>query len=717
MYICYVHGINSFSMFRFILIIMFISVTSSDCYECSANQKECEVWLNIEEKLTMTWSKTRVYADKGKLYKFNEFPNNATTQIPLDEVITMDGYMRAVIAVNNSIPGPPIIAYEHQTLIVHVKNHLLSESITIHWHGLHQRGTSYMDGVAYITQCPINPGQKFTYKFSAYPSGTFWYHSHIGGQRVDGLFGALIIKPRDPQATNDVQDMIMHVGDWFHVTGATLHTKMIYGNFKSQPGFRQPKTLDGVYFAPLTFESAHIEGRGRYKDNEKGTWIEAPYKVYNVESGKKYRFRVIGSGTIYPFRVSIDGHVLTVVSSDGFEVQPREFESLIINPGERYDFIITANQPATDYWIRVDGMEVDFTDHNARGILRYNLSSTSEPTSQRLPCTQSSPCEVLNCQFSYYPQQLNTTCFSIHQLKANGGEKVAALGNAPVEMFQNWVAMAGGMGINGKLFEHPGVSSLTQPEEVPIELNCQKAGCAEGTVCKCQHELTLPYNKTIQMIWTNHGAGATRHHPIHIHGHSFHVLKIGYATYNNITGEKLSDNADIDCPPNQLCTHPSWKDKSWVLNDQISGLNLVDPPQKDTLMLPVGAYAIVRFRSDNPGKWFLHCHIEFHSMQGMALILNEAMERHLPPPPGFPICQEFHHDVTKDYGYIRADKVPEATSDRKERNLFLTLTILFAIVITLQMIAFVVYCCYVKRSGDEEGQKVSYDSKSGNVRT
>lgn len=45
---------------------------------------------------------------------------------------------------------------------------------------------------------------------------------------------------------------------------------MIYGNFKSQPGYRQPKTLDGVYFAPTTFESAHIEGRGRYKDNEKG---------------------------------------------------------------------------------------------------------------------------------------------------------------------------------------------------------------------------------------------------------------------------------------------------------------------------------------------------------------------------------------------------------------------------------------------------------------
>ena len=78
----------------------------------------------------------------------------------------MDGIQRTVIAVNGSVPGPPLVAYEGQELVIHVRNKLLSESITIHWHGLLQRGTPFMDGVAYITQCPISAGQKFTYKFS-----------------------------------------------------------------------------------------------------------------------------------------------------------------------------------------------------------------------------------------------------------------------------------------------------------------------------------------------------------------------------------------------------------------------------------------------------------------------------------------------------------------------------------------------------------------------
>ena len=77
----------------------------------------------------------------------------------------MDGIQRSVITVNNTIPGPPIIAFENQDLVVHVTNHLLSDAVTIHWHGLHQRGTPFMDGVAYVTQCPINAGQMFTYRF------------------------------------------------------------------------------------------------------------------------------------------------------------------------------------------------------------------------------------------------------------------------------------------------------------------------------------------------------------------------------------------------------------------------------------------------------------------------------------------------------------------------------------------------------------------------
>ena len=69
---------------------------------------------------------------------------------------------------------------------------------------------------------------------------------------------------------------------------------------------------------------------------------------------------MIHPGTVFPLRVSIDGHMLSIISMDGYNVVPMSFESFIINPGERFDFILSADQPTMDYWIRVDGMEVHF---------------------------------------------------------------------------------------------------------------------------------------------------------------------------------------------------------------------------------------------------------------------------------------------------------------------------------------------------------------------
>ena len=71
-----------------------------------------------------------------------------------------------VMSINGTVPGPPLIVYEGQQIIIHLHNHLLSDSVTIHWHGLHQRGTPWMDGVGYVSQCPIGAGQVYDYNFT-----------------------------------------------------------------------------------------------------------------------------------------------------------------------------------------------------------------------------------------------------------------------------------------------------------------------------------------------------------------------------------------------------------------------------------------------------------------------------------------------------------------------------------------------------------------------
>ena len=92
-----------------------------------------------------------------------------------------------------------------------------------------------------------------------------------------------------------------------------------------------------------------------------GKQNEVPLTWYNVSKGEVVRFRVMAVGTIYPLRISVDHHYLTVIASDGYDVVDAIVESFIINPGERFDFLLTANQSLGNYWVRVVSMEVSAT--------------------------------------------------------------------------------------------------------------------------------------------------------------------------------------------------------------------------------------------------------------------------------------------------------------------------------------------------------------------
>lgn len=96
-------------------------------------------------------------------------------------------------------------------------------------------------------------------------------------------------------------------------------------------------------------------------------------------------------------------------------------------------------------------------------------------------------------------------------------------------------------------------------------------------------------------------------HSIHLHGHRFHVLKIAYPPFDPLTGNSTAFNSDIRCLNNE-CTRATWADPSWI-NGPIPGVNLINPPLKDTVIVPANGYVIIRFTADNPGYWLLHCHL------------------------------------------------------------------------------------------------------------
>lgn len=98
-----------------------------------------------------------------------------------------------MILINGTFPGPLIEANWGDMINVTVDNQILDEGTSLHWHGFLQKETPWYDGVPSVQQCPIAPGQSFTYSFKADLYGTSWYHSHFSAQYADGLLGPMVV--------------------------------------------------------------------------------------------------------------------------------------------------------------------------------------------------------------------------------------------------------------------------------------------------------------------------------------------------------------------------------------------------------------------------------------------------------------------------------------------------------------------------------------------
>ncbi|KAG8797649.1 laccase, multicopper oxidase, benzenediol:oxygen oxidorectuctase, partial [Serendipita sp. 399] len=141
-----------------------------------------------------------------------------------------DGFTRSTVVVNNQFPGPLITANKGDTINVLVNNNLTSTSMrrstTIHWHGLFQHRNAHHDGPAFVTQCPISPDHSYTYAIPpSNQTGTYWYHSHLSSQYLDGLRGPIVINPEDPhRGLYDVDDesTVIVLADWFHAASHEL---------------------------------------------------------------------------------------------------------------------------------------------------------------------------------------------------------------------------------------------------------------------------------------------------------------------------------------------------------------------------------------------------------------------------------------------------------------------------------------------------------------
>ena len=586
--------------------------------------------------------------------------------------IIADGKInRKFISVNRGLPGPTLIVHESQIMVVNVENRY-SANISIHWHGMHQKKTNWMDGVDSVTQFGIYPGKKFRYIFNPQPTGTFWYHAHSELQRVDGLFGGLVILENtiDSATYGNFLDM------------PELHTMTLLDwNVEEDEEATVTYSPDGAEVGTDPFASGLINGKGKHPDANVSV-----LSTFSVSAKQRYRFRIIGVQSLYGFRFSIDGHKLKLIATDGAFVQPHDVDYIIIHAGERYDFILETKTSSvqTEYMIRAETLEVFVDDHNssylpniedpshtysltlthsAKGILRYETNVNERPIvqpfetfrmdadvgSSPITCSESDPCLAVNCPFEKFPDSYYINCLHIHSLVSLESSPDPPNSAPDKTLFLNF-AFEGPKGddsINARSMLLPSYPpTLVLPDDQNDIVKCtnlnSSAQCDDFTTernCRCPHIVSVGKDETIRMIFSmvrvrpsitdEQDPRKYFAHPVHLHGHYFRVVDIQFGEYNDESSRLTKASTEPACTGSQnACTNPQWRNAS---TDTATGRKYLGSngkiktsyPAKDTILIPAGGYAVVYFKSNNPGVWFLHCHIGDHQVTGMAMAISE----------------------------------------------------------------------------------------------
>jgi len=487
-----------------------------------------------------------------------------------NKVIQPDGFSRSAVLAGSSpdslqFPGPAIRANKGATFRLNVINQLTDTSMvtttSVHWHGLFQEGSNWADGPVGVSQCPIKPENSFLYEFKiSDQAGTFWYHSHLATQYCDGLRGPLVIyDPEDPYKDwYDVDDenTIITLADWYH-----------------QPSPQIPRG------GPQT---TLINGLGR-----SSTTSTSPLAVINVLKDKRYRFRLISTSCSPDYVFSIDGHELTIIEADGINTQPLVVDSIPIFAGQRYSFILTANQPMANYGIRANptrGMNTGFAGGINTAILKYIDSPIINPVTPDPPTTPLVPLTNPLLETNLHPRE------------NPGAPGKPLLGDADVVL-----NLKIAVDPDTELFTINGASFV--PPTPPVLLQILSKAQPAQDLLPPGSVYVLPRNKVIEISIP--GGSEASPHPFHLHGHAFDVIRsAGSSVYN--------------------FENPVRRD---VVNTGFAGDNTT-----------------IRFKTDNAGAWILHCHIDFHFNAGLAIVFAEDIptikdSSHKPPAAWDDLCK------------------------------------------------------------------------------
>jgi CopA family copper-resistance protein len=537
-----------------------------------------------------------------------------------EQPVNITGSRHTAFCVNGSLPAPTLRWREGDRVALRVSNGLRDEDASIHWHGILLPAN--MDGVPGLSFHGIHPGQSYLYEFDVKQSGTYWYHSHSGFQEQRGVYGALIIDPREPAPFKYDREYVVLLSDWTDLDPRTLLAKLK----KQSDYFNYNRRTAGDFFRDVreqgwsrAFADRRMWGQMRMSPADLADVTGATY-TYLMNGatptenwtalfapGERVRLRFINGSAQSYFDVRIPGLKFTVVAADGLYVRPVEVDEFRIATAETYDVIA---EPAGADAFTIFAQSMDRSGFAAGTLavkagLRAPLPSLDAP--QLLTMADMGHGESTHGGNDHGEPSQNAT---ESKPDPHAGHMLPAQPPPPPDPHAGHA-----MPPSGAMQTHPESENNPLVDMQAISPVARLDDPGPGLRGNGRHVLT--YSQLRSAFDDPDGREPSRTIELHLTGHMekfvwhFNGVKFSDAEPVRL---KYGERVRIVLVNDTMMSHPIHLHGMWSDLEDESGQFLV---RKHTIDMPPGTRRTYRVRADALGRWAFHCHLLYHMESGM----------------------------------------------------------------------------------------------------
>ena len=545
-----------------------------------------------------------------------------------DTMVNFSGKAKRAIAVNGQIPMPTLTFTEGDTAEIYVHNEL-NEETSLHWHGLFL--PNQYDGVPNLTQMPIKPHTTHLYKFPIIQHGTHWYHSHTGLQEQIGMYGMFIMNKRKEwdiptlpvilsewanMKPKEIHRSLHNATDWFAIKKGTTqsYAEAIQGGHLQTKLTNEWKRMNAMDVSDVFYDKFLINGKNQNEIKDKNQIPFSPGEgarradEAQFKAGDKVRLRIANGGASSYFWLTYAGGKITVVATDGNDVEPVEVDRLIIAVSETYDVIVTIPE----------NMSYEFlvTPEDRTKSASLWLGSGTKMHTQKLPTLKyfagmkmmnemmdmNGNLMPMGMEMSNQTMDMNTVMYPEITGPENPKDTMST-GNMQEMKHDDKMKMNSGKEMQTNNGNHSmGGMDMPADDAGIITLNygmlkaVEKTSLRPGPLKELKFDLTGNMNRYVWTLDNKTVSESDRilikkgenvrlilynnsmmRHPMHLHGHDFRLLN-GQGLYAPMK-------------------------------------NIIDlmPMERDTIEFAA---------TENGGDWFFHCHILYHMMSGMGRVFR-----------------------------------------------------------------------------------------------